>query len=148
MATGPSRPPRGGRGARGTTSSVRARLAAFFCTGRNATDRELAAMLGASVGSISVYRCQLKKLGLAVASPRAPRGSRRRSATASPRIPQAPAPVGDPREFGELNQVLVRNARSELGRIAQGNPQLADSIATVSRLLALLAKLRASASVK
>src|SRR5277367_5714100 len=49
--------------------SLRDRLAEFFRSGQNASDRDLAALFGASVGSISVYRCQLKKLGIGVASP-------------------------------------------------------------------------------
>src|SRR5581483_5269805 len=60
--------------------SLRDRLAAHFRAGHNASDRELAALFGASVGSISVYRCQLKKIGIGLASPprqRAPRAAKR-----------------------------------------------------------------------
>ncbi|MBI3515534.1 MAG: hypothetical protein HY060_15965, partial [Proteobacteria bacterium] len=40
--------------------SLRDRLADYFRAGHNGSDRELAQLFGASVGSISVYRCQLK----------------------------------------------------------------------------------------
>src|SRR5258706_102276 len=53
----------------GRPPSLRDRLAQYFRSGQNASDRELAALFGASVGSISVYRCQLKKQGVGVASP-------------------------------------------------------------------------------
>jgi len=115
--------------------SLRDRLAAFFRAGRNGTDHELAAMFEAPVGSISVYRCQLKKLGLATASPRA----RRRGAIEPPNHRAG---------LVELNRVLVRNAETELAFIAARNPELAGPIATVQRTLALLVKLHRLSATK
>jgi hypothetical protein len=110
-------------------------MAAFFRAGRNGTDRELAAMFEAPVGSISVYRCQLKKLGLAMASPHAAR----RGGVELP---------NDRAGLVELNRVLVRNAETELAHIAARNPELADTIATVQRTLALLVKLHRFSATK
>jgi hypothetical protein len=57
------------RGRPAGTPSLRDRLTQFFNAGQNASDRELAVMFGTSTGSISVYRCQLKKLGVGLPSP-------------------------------------------------------------------------------
>lgn len=57
------------RGRPAGTPSLRNRLAQFFNSGQNASDRELAVMFGTSTGSISVYRCHLKKLGVGLPSP-------------------------------------------------------------------------------
>lgn len=73
--------------------SLRDRLADYFRSGQNASDRELAALFGASVGSISVYRCQLKKLGIGVASPA---GSRAVMAAKRTRRPAAATKAGRP----------------------------------------------------
>jgi hypothetical protein len=77
--------------------SLRDRLADYFRAGQNASDRELAALFGASVGSISVYRCQLKKLGIGVASPT---GSRTAAAGKRNRRPNAPTKAGRPSKRG------------------------------------------------
>jgi hypothetical protein len=57
------------RGRPAGTPSLRDRLAQFFNSGQNASDRELGVLFGTSTGSISVYRCQLKKLGVGLPSP-------------------------------------------------------------------------------
>jgi len=76
--------------------SLRDRLADYFRAGQNASDRELAALFGASVGSISVYRCQLKKIGIGVASP----AGSRAMATKRNRRPTAAAKPGRPAKRG------------------------------------------------
>jgi hypothetical protein len=147
--------------------SLRDRLADYFRAGHNASDRELAALFGASVGSISVYRCQLKKLGVAVASPPAPRGAgpkRDRRPTAGSAAPARPAAAGGigrlagkglPRrsadavarlESGalslvEIDQVLIQNIETELGLIVERYPELARAVANVQQTVRLLLKL-------
>src|SRR5260221_7514140 len=75
----------------GKEPSLRERLKQYFLSGQNGSDRELAALFGASVGSISVYRCQLKKLGVGMASPPAPRSI---AAGKKPERPRARAKSG------------------------------------------------------
>jgi hypothetical protein len=144
--------------------SLRDRLAEFFRAGQNASDRELAALFGASVGSISVYRCQLKKLGIGVASPPAVRagakaerraGGRKLAALAK-RAPGAAAAKGmarrrggaaehrgegDALSLGEIDQVLVQNIETELGLIVERYPDLARPVANVQQTVRLLLKL-------
>ena len=122
--------------------SLRDRLAEFFRAGNNGSDRELAARFGASVGSISVYRCQLKKLGVGVASPPVARGAvgraRRRPAAAS----VAPAPDANGLNLAEIDQVLVQNIETELALIVARYPDLAGPVANVQRTVELLQKFR------
>jgi hypothetical protein len=146
--------------------SLRDRLADYFRAGHNASDRELAALFGASVGSISVYRCQLKKLGVAVASPPAPRGAgakRDRRPTAGSAAPARAAAAGIARLAGkglprrsadavarlesgalslvEIDQVLIQNIETELGLIVERYPELARAVANVQQTVRLLLKL-------
>jgi len=129
--------------------SLRDRLAEFFRSGHNGSDRELAARFGASVGSISVYRCQLKKLGVGVASPPVARGAgasldtragstrqRRRGDAANDGRSAAPLNVA------EIDHVLVQNIETELGLIVERYPDLAAPVANVQQTLRLLHKLR------
>ena len=147
----------------GPAPSLRDRLAEFFRAGQNGSDRELAALFGASVGSISVYRCQLKKLGIGVASPPVARGAagkgERRSAgrkagplgkrpTAS-RAAKAlsggradsEAGRGGALSLGEIDQVLLQNIETELGLIVERYPDLARPVANVEQTVRLLLKL-------
>jgi hypothetical protein len=134
-------------GAASAPLSLRAKLAAFFQAGRNATNPELAAMFGAPVGSIGVYRCQLKKRGLAVASPRPAKRDDRSQRLATPRTDVAGLPH-DAHRLAELERVLMRNAESELGRIATRNPELAERLAHVQRTIALLLELHHYALIR
>jgi hypothetical protein len=138
--------------------SLRERLADYFRAGHNASDRELAAMFGASVGSISVYRCQLKKLGIGVASPPAVRakseGRGRKPGALAPRptgakpargrrggAEAAPRAEGGALSLGEIDQVLVQNIETELGLIVERYPDLARPVANVQQTVRLLLKL-------
>jgi hypothetical protein len=148
----------------GRQPSLRDRLAQYFRSGQNASDRELAAMFGASVGSISVYRCQLKKLGVGVASPsgaarptaEAKRGAakaskRSRAAAGEGRKPTAASALaaeqaaaragGNPLSLAEIDQVLVQNIETELGLIVERHPELARAAANVQQTVRLLLKL-------
>jgi len=157
--SGLAAPKRGAPPAHGP--SLRDRLAEFFRAGRNGSDRELAAMFGASVGSISVYRCQLKKLGVGVASPPAIRvagnkdrrvgsrkapglGKRAASGGTSARGSSKGAPPqGDSGalSMGEIDQVLMQNIETELGLIVERYPDLARPVANVQQTVRLLLKL-------
>jgi hypothetical protein len=144
----------------GHAPSLRDRLAEFFRAGRNGSDRELAVMFGASVGSISVYRCQLKKLGVGVASPPAVRaaakdrraGTRKvaplgkRSAgggTGGRSGAKGAPPQGESSalSMGEIDQVLMQNIETELGLIVERYPDLARPVANVQQTVRLLLKL-------
>jgi hypothetical protein len=149
--------------------SLRDRLAEYFRSGQNASDRELAALFGASVGSISVYRCQLKKLGIGVASPT---GSRAAMASKRDRRPNAASKAGRPSKRGaaslggrgkggksrgvagsngqsaagslslaEIDQVLMQNLDTELGLIEERYPDLARPVANIQQTVRLLLKL-------
>jgi hypothetical protein len=145
--------------------SLRDRLAEFFRSGQNASDRELAALLGASVGSISVYRCQLKKLGIGVASPPGARlaaaGKRerrtgggakpgrpaKRTGLGKPAKPRPTATAAMPRmdagalSLAEIDQVLIQNLETELGLIVERFPELARPVANIQQTVRLLLKL-------
>ena len=142
--------------------SLRDRLADYFRAGHNGSDRELAQLFGASVGSISVYRCQLKKLGVGVASPPAVRsaGKRDRRPTAGSAAPKRAGRLGAnslPRRRGnsepaarldggalsvvEIDQVLIQNIETELGLITERYPELARAVANVQQTVRLLLKL-------
>jgi len=104
----------------GAPPSLRDRLADYFRSGQNASDRELAALFGASVGSISVYRCQLKKLGIGVASPL---GSRAALAGKRERRPSTPAKAGRPskRSGGGVGAILAGSGKSGKPRGGAGS---------------------------
>ncbi len=148
----------------GRPPSLRDRLAQYFRSGQNASDRELAALFGASVGSISVYRCQLKKQGVGVASPSgarpdaAPKRSagkpakRGRAAAADARKPAPAASAlaaeqaaaragGNPLSLAEIDHVLVQHIETELGLIVERHPDLARAAANVQQTVRLLLKL-------
>jgi hypothetical protein len=149
--------------AAGRPPSLRDRLAQYFRSGQNASDRELAAMFGASVGSISVYRCQLKKQGVGVASPsgtRAAPGTKRSRAKSAKRARASAVAVaaeaarkatpaaevasragGNPLSLAEIDQVLVQNIETELGLIVERHPELARAVANVQQTVRLLLKL-------
>jgi len=154
--------------ARSAPPSLRDRLADYFRSGQNASDRELAALFGASVGSISVYRCQLKKLGIGVASPagtraamaakrdrrsgpgakpgRAKRGAAKGAAVAraSTRpVAQSTPPRLDSGHLSlvEIDQVLMQNLETELGLIVERYPELARAVANIQQTVRLLLKL-------
>lgn len=145
--------PAGSRpGRRAEEGSLRDRLAAFFQSGQNASDRKLAAMFGASVGSISVYRSQLKKLGIGVASPPGTRGGGRRrtpeAGTGEPAgrqragtAPIDPAAGNAAPSLAEIDQVLVQNIETELALIAERHPDLERPVANVQQTIRLLLKL-------
>jgi hypothetical protein len=105
--------------------SLRDRLADYFRAGQNASDRELAALFGASVGSISVYRCQLKKLGIGVASPT---GSRTAMAAKRNRRPSAATKAGRPSKRGGASLP----SRGKGGKSSGGAGALAPSAARVN----------------
>jgi hypothetical protein len=142
--------------------SLRDRLAEFFRAGQNGSDRELAALFGASVGSISVYRCQLKKLGIGVASPPLMRGAAKGERRPGGRKPGAlakraaagrgakalggsrgdsDAGRGGALSLGEIDQVLLQNIETELGLIVERYPDLARPVANVEQPVRLLLKL-------
>lgn len=151
----------------GRPPSLRDRLAQYFRSGQNASDRELAAMFGASVGSISVYRCQLKKQGVGVASPSGSRpAAAKRAAKPAKRTRErasggtdaarkaASAAVaalagestvarlgGNALSLAEIDQVLVQNIETELGLIVERHPDLARAAANVQQTVRLLLKL-------
>lgn len=154
----------------GRQPSLRDRLAQYFRSGQNASDRELAALFGASVGSISVYRCQLKKLGVGVASPQGARqnAAGKRSGGKSAKRGRAAAGIGaavesarkaaasggaaspeqamarlagNPLSLAEIDQVLVQNIETELGLIVERHPDLARAAANVQQTVRLLLKL-------
>jgi len=98
----------------GLPPSLRDRLADYFRSGQNASDRELAALFGASVGSISVYRCQLKKLGIGVASPL---GSRAARSGKRERRQNTPAKPGRPsKRSGGVGVILAGGGKSGKSR--------------------------------
>jgi hypothetical protein len=151
--------------------SLRDRLADYFRAGQNASDRELAALFGASVGSISVYRCQLKKLGIGVASPpgsrtamAAKRGQRAAAAKAGGPSKRGGAPSARGKaaksrgaagaaassaaqagsgalSLAEIDQVLIQNLETELGLIEGRYPELARPVANIQQTVRLLLKL-------
>lgn len=139
-------------GRRPEEGSLRDRLAAFFQSGQNASDRKLAAMFGASVGSISVYRSQLKKLGIGLPSPPGTRGGGRRRAAESGAADAAtrrraepaalePVPGVTTPSLAEIDQVLIQNIETELALIAERHPDLARPVANVQQTIRLLLKL-------
>ncbi|HUA51778.1 MAG TPA: hypothetical protein VMB81_06425 [Candidatus Sulfotelmatobacter sp.] len=155
-----------GRATRGRpvkTVSLRRRLEEFFNSGCNASDRELAAMLGTSAGAISVYRCQLKKIGVGVPSP----NGARRNSTANAEGPEASRPaatrpavakrgprstlvssdvVSPPGAAGlslsEISQVLAQNVDSELDLLIERHPEVARAVANIKQTIGLLLRLR------
>jgi hypothetical protein len=122
--------------------SLRDRLAEFFRAGHNGSDRELAARFGASVGSISVYRCQLKKLGVGVASPPVARGAVGRARRRAAALPLAPVSDASAVNIAEIDQVLVQSIESELALIVTRYPDLSGPVANVQRTVKLLQKFR------
>jgi hypothetical protein len=109
------------RPARTGAPSLRDRLADYFRSGQNASDRELAVLFGASVGSISVYRCQLKKLGIGVASPA---GTRIVAATKRDRRSGGTKP-GRPAKRGSANLSSAAPVRAKGGSSSRGGAQAA-----------------------